>query len=192
MDFYNLAITCGINILVILLIEGILYFGALSIIFNKIFDGIVSSAAPEINTLMNNNYEKIVANFDTLPENLIDQTFVSKVSRLFLIGTFADQITEEDAYIRSNDITSYIAFTILIVCPLIFLLLVKLINYLIYDDKYSINWKTIVYSILLSLLVLMIFILPVIFKVFVNLQDNIDTNELQLTVVKILLKYFSK
>lgn len=190
MDFYNLAFSCGINILVILLIEGLLYFVGLSLIFNNIMNSIITSGGPSINKLMNNNYDNIVGKMDTLPNNLLDSNFVTQITKLYLIGSFSNQIIKEDEYIKNNDLISYVAFTILLFCPLIFLVIVKLINYFVFDNKYSVNWVSILYSVLISLFILLIFILPLIFTVFVNLQDNVDTNGLQYSMLKLINKYF--
>lgn len=190
MDFYNIAFTSIITILIIIILEGLLYFVALGIIFNNITNNIINNMTPLINNIYNNNYTNLIETININPNN-ITPSFISSIIKLYLIGTFSDQIIDEHNYITNNDIDSYIAYSFLIAGPFVLFLILKFINHLAFHNKLKIAWKTVIYNISLTMLILMTFILPVIFTVFVYLQDNVNTNDLQSNILKIILKYFN-
>ena len=55
MDFYNIAVSGVMNLLLLVFLEGILYFSILSLIFGKIINNLTDSAGLSINNQLNNN-----------------------------------------------------------------------------------------------------------------------------------------
>ena len=189
MDFYNIAITCFINILIIIIFEGILYFNILSLIFSNILNSSINSVGSLLNTLLSNNYNTINSKLQT--GNNQNNAFVSQALKLYFAGTFANERMTEIDYIKINDIKSYISYTVLIVAFFVALLIIKIVNYIVYNNKFKLQWKTLLYNTLISIFLLIIFILPIVFIVFLNIQNNIDTNNLQYQIIKIFQKLFT-
>jgi hypothetical protein len=189
MDLYNLVISSIINILILLFIEGIIYFNVLTIIFEKIINKQIESAGIKINDLLNaniTNIKKIFVNIDN------DNNFISLALKLYTIGLFNKEITSEHDYILDNKVKSYAVFTTILISIFLLLIVVKIINYFYFNNNYIAKWIFIIINTLISVFIIGIFIIPIILVVFMNIQDNININQLSYQFVKIFYNLFNK
>jgi hypothetical protein len=188
MDFYNIAISCIIYILVIISIEGILYYNILSIIFGNILNGIIDDIGLRINEILNEKYSEIAQNMKVLGNDSNNNKLISLVLKLYLMGTFSSQILSEQDYILINSIKSYIYYAGIIVCVFVALAVIKIININVFDNKLIVRWLYIFINVIVAILLIGIFVLPITLVVFINIQENFDTN----TVTYKILANFKK
>ena len=191
MNFYQIIISSIIYTIIIIIIEGLLLFNILSTILNNVLENVNNSAGLSINTLMEDNYNNITSNLNIDAANIKNGTFISLATKLYLIGTFSNEIKNEEQYIADNNIKSYIYYAIFLGIIFFLFVIIKGINYLIFNNKYSVNWKTVILNIGISLLLLIIFMAPIIFIVFINIQENINTNLLEIKILNIFQKLFA-
>ena len=191
MNFYQIIISSIIYTIIIIIIEGLLLFNILSTILNNVLENVNNSAGLSINTLMEDNYNNITSNLNIDAANIKNGTFISLATKLYLIGTFSNEIKNEEQYIADNNIKSYIYYAIFLGIIFFLFVIIKGINYLIFNNKYSVNWKTVILNIGISLLLLIIFMAPIIFIVFINIQENININLFELKILNIFQKLFA-
>ena len=192
MNFYQIIITSIIYTIIIIIIEGLLLFSILSTILDNVLGNVINnSAGLSLNTLMQDNYNNITSNLNIDAANIKNGTFISLATKLYLIGTFSNEITNEEQYIDNNNLKSYIYYTVFLGIIFFLFVIIKGINYIIFNNKYSVNWKTVILNIGISLLLLIIFMTPIIFIVFINIQENININLLELKILNIFQKLFA-
>ena len=112
MNFYQIIISSIIYTIIIIIIEGLLLFNILSTILNNVLENVNNSAGLSINTLMEDNYNNITSNLNIDAANIKNGTFISLATKLYLIGTFSNEIKNEEQYIADNNIKSYIYYAI--------------------------------------------------------------------------------
>ena len=189
MDLYNLLISSIINILILIVIESIIYFNVLTIIFEKYINKEIENGGIQINKLLNDNIVNIKKIFSIVDD---DNKFVSLALKLYTIGILNKEITNEYDYILNNKIKSYIVFTALLLFILISLIIIKLINYFYFNNDYNAKWMFIIINAIISFFILGIFFIPIIVVVFMNLKDNINVNQLSYQFIKIFFDLFNK
>lgn len=189
MDLYNLLISSIINILILIVIESIIYFNVLTVIFEKYINKEIENGGIQINKILNDNIVNIKKIFSIVDD---DNKFVSLALKLYTIGIFNKEITNEHDYILNNKIKSYIVFTALLLFILISLIIIKIINYYFFDNDYNANWIFIIINAVISFFILGIFLIPIIVVVFVNIQDNININNLTYQFINNLTYQFIK
>ena len=191
MDFYNIAITGIINVMLLVFLEGILYFSILSMIFGNLIGNLTNSAGDSINTLLNNNYTSLATNLNINPDNKDNHQFVSLALKNYLIGFFSKDITTEQTYILNNDLISYVSYAIIFGGLIFALFIVKIVNYMVFSNKYTIQWSRVFLNILITFLLLGIFLIPIVLKVFVNIQSNVDVSTVSSNIIKNFKKVFN-
>ena len=176
------------NVLIIILLEGIVFFVIVNTVVAYTFTDIFNSISTTINNFINNSYIGIVYllkstyDYDITIETL---DFQSLAIRLFITGFFSKGITDEKERLLKNDIISYTLYIILIVfiCLCIGITYIIFNNYntnSIYNSKISL--KPSIYNTSISISLTLIFLLAVGFGVLVNIGNNINTNKITLDV----------
>lgn len=193
MDLYNIVWSCLINLLIFLLIEGIIYFAFLTSIFDNIIQNVINDLSLKIKNTI--NYFLFDPSINkTIGFNLTNEStnFQSVAIKIYSIGYFKNSIIDEDNYIKSNKFKSYLLY-----CLLILSIIIIMIIYYYYNNKQvyninSFNKSIVLYNVVISLILFIIFILIASLTVFVYIGDNVDINNITLQILNKILILLKK
>lgn len=215
MDLYNITLTCLINIFIFVLIEGVVYFTLLTNILENIIQNTINNGAEQINEIINNNYvyledlgnkainqiiNRSVEGFAVVPPinqlaapskpSILDESleFQSLAVRLYLIGTFYDQITAENSYIIKNKLVSYVVYGVFVCVIMLLIFITYLINTSVFEGVYKLAGSKLIYNTVIGFVLILVFIVAVAFTVFVNISSNVDTNAIQISILNYIKK----
>jgi len=192
MNLYNIIISSLLNSFLLILVEGIIFLTLVYTIFSNIFLDIIGNVTKQINLFINKTYYVFLPNInnnadiDILKES---SSFQSSAIKLYSLGTMYNEIITENKAINLNKLKSYAIFTSIV---LGFIILIGIVLY-VNEKTYSIktNTNALFYNVIISFILFVIFIIPISFVVFINIQNNIDTNSIQVKFIKIVQQLFT-
>ena len=197
MNLYNIIFSSALYSLILLLIEGIVFFTVLYTIFNDISQTIINNLLSQINNLFNLNYNLYYPLINNLTEINFEKessSFKTLAIKLYSVGTMYEPIISEQKLINLNKIKSYIFYTLIIVGFIVLIITIVYINNKFYNklENNNINKSMISYTIIISLLLFILFIVLISFIVFINITKNININDIQIKVIDTIFNLLNK
>lgn len=188
MDAYNIIIIGLINILILVILEGIVVVSLLVSALNNVINSILESVASKINDNLNNNYPALINAVQTSINNFVDvnlQTesanFISMAFRLYEIGYFSDEIISEYKLMLNNMIKSAAGFAVIMFGIIIAMIIVYVINIVVFDDAYRLNMSLLAMNLIVGLVLIIVFLVAAGFGVFAKV--NPDTTDIQIKIL---------
>ena len=192
MNLYNIIISSLLNSFLLILVEGIIFLTLVYTIFSNIFLDIIGTVTKQINLFINKTYYVFLPNINNNADiNVLKESpsFQSSAIKLYSLGTMYNEIITENKAINLNKLKSYAIFTSIV---LGFIILIGIVLY-VNEKTYSIktNTNALFYNVIISFILFVIFIIAISFVVFINMENNIDTNSVQVKFIKIVQQLFT-
>ena len=192
MNLYNIIISSILYSLLLLLIEGIVFFTVLTTIFDNLSETIINNLLLQLNNFFNLNYNlfyPVINNKTEIDFNNETDLFKTLGIKLYTVGTMSEPIKEEQKQINFNKLKSYIFYSLIILGFIILIISIIYINNKFYNklSNNNITKSIISYNLIISIVLFIIFIISVSFVVFKNLTNNIDTNEIQIKIINTII-----
>ena len=190
MDIYNITVSAIINVLLLLILEGVIFFIILKVVFGNLFDSLINILGSNVNQQLIKQKNIILQLLQPQLKDNDNPEFISQAFKLYSIGKLDDNISTEKDYIENNDVRSFITYTILFYIFIGLLIIVKLINYFGFNNIFTIEWKKIILNLGIVLLLFGIFMIPIILIIVLNIGNNIDFNKIFYNILeKIKISY---
>ena len=192
MNLYNIIISSLLNSFLLILIEGIIFLTLVYTIFSNIFLDIIGTVTKQINLFINQTYYlflPIINNNAGTDVSKESPSFQSSAIKLYSVGTMYNGIIKENKEINLNKLKSYAIYTSVVLGFIILIGIVLYVNKKTYSIKTNTN--ALFYNIIISFILFVIFIIVVAFVVFINIENNIDTNSVQVKLIKIVQQLFT-
>lgn len=183
---YQYILSSFITILIFMILEGIVFFALSNTVVPQIFQNSINQVCETLNELINKNFTKTLTNLDESPD------FTMLSLRLFLIGTLADDIENEDKFILKEQLAGYASFTAYIIIAFIILIIIYIVNFIIGNSHEVVKTSKIAISQIIFFAIFGIFLLTAVLSVFVNMGHNIDTNALIMNILKTVKNTLNK
>ena len=188
MDAYNIIIIGLINILILIILEGIVVQSLLITALNSVINNILNLVASKINDNLNNNYpilinsiQQSINNFANVNPQTESFNFISLAFRLYGIGYFSDELINEYKLILNNMIKSTAGFAVIVFGIIITMIIVYVINIIVFDGIYSLNMRLLVMNLIIGLILIIVFLVAVGLGVFAKI--NPDTTDIQVKIL---------
>lgn len=127
-------------------------------------------------------------NIPAKPKYKESPEFINLAIRLFIVGYMGDEINAEDTLILKRQMASYASFFAYICFFIIIIIIVYIVNFVIGNRYESLHWGKIMFNQVVFYVLFLVFMVAVVFSVFINLNQNIDSNALILQVLKTVKK----
>ena len=192
MNLYNIIISSVLYSLLLLLIEGIVFFTVLTTIFDNLSETIINNLLLQLNNFFNLNYNlfyPIINKSTDIDFNNETDLFKTLAIKIYTVGTMSEPIKEEQKQINFNKLKSYIFYSLIILGFIILIISIIYINNKFYNkmSNNNITKSIISYNLIISIVLFIIFIISISFVVFKNLTNNIDTNEIQIKIINTII-----
>lgn len=192
MNLYNIIISSVLYSLLLLLIEGIVFFTILTTIFDNLSETIINNLLLQLNNFFNLNYNlfyPVINNSTEIDFDNETDLFKTLGIKLYTVGTMSKPIKEEQKQINFNKLKSYIFYSLIILGFIILIISIIYINNKFYNklSNNNITKSIISYNLIISIVLFIIFIISISFIVFKNLTNNIDINEIQIKIINTIL-----
>ena len=197
MNLYNIIFSSALYSLILLLIEGIIFFTVLNNILNNVSQNVINNLLSQLNNLFNLNYNfyyPLINNLTEINFEKESSLFKTLAIKLYSVGTMYKPIISEQKLINLNKIKSYIFYTLIIVGFILLIIALVYINNKFYNklENNNIIKSMISYNIIISLLLFIIFIVVISFIVFKNIENNVNINNIQIKVINIIFNLLNK
>ena len=197
MNLYNIIISSVLYSLLLLLIEGIVFFTVLTTIFDNLSETIINNLLLQLNNFFNLNYNlfyPIINKSTDIDFNNETDLFKTLAIKIYTVGTMSEPIKEEQKQINFNKLKSYIFYSLIILGFIILIISIIYINNKFYNklSNNNITKSIISYNLIISIVLFIIFIISISFIVFKNLEKNIDTNEIQIKIINNKINLLNK
>ena len=192
MNLYNIIISSLFNSFLLILVEGIIILTLLYTIFSNIFEDIIDKIIKLINLFINQNYYLfliIINNITGIDVSKESPSFQSLAIKLYSVGTMYNEIIKENKILKLNKIKSYLIYTSILIGFIILFGIILYVNKKTYSIKTNTN--ALFYNVIISFILFVIFIISISFVVFINITNNVDTNSVQVKLIKIIQKLFT-
>lgn len=197
MNLYNIIISSVLYSLLLLLIEGIVFFTVLTTIFDNLSETIINNLLLQLNNFFNLNYNlfyPIINKSTDIDFNNETDLFKTLAIKIYTVGTMSEPIKEEQKQINFNKLKSYIFYSLIILGFIILIISIIYINNKFYNkmSNNNITKSIISYNLIISIVLFILFIISISFIVFKNLEKNIDTNEIQIKIINTIINLLNK
>jgi len=193
----NTIISSILYSLILLLIEGIIFFTLLTTIFDNLTETIINNLLFQVNIFINLNYNlfsPIINSLTNIDFNNETGLFKTLAIKLYTVGTMSESIKTEQKQINLNKLKSYIFYTLIIL-----LFIIVTISFIYINNKFynklsdnNITKMSVLYNLIISMVLFIIFILPISFVVFKYITNNIDINEIQIQIINNIVNLLDK